>query len=992
MYLLSLYKNESKDFEMIEQNISVGDKIAGFTVESVTPISELNTVAYQFIHDVTGARAIHLYNDDRNNLFSTAFRTPVSDNTGVPHILEHSVLAGSEKYPLKDPFKELLKSSMQTFLNAITYPDRTLYPVSSQVEADFFNLMVIYCDAVFNPLLTENTFHQEGWHFDVEDVNEPVSIKGIVYNEMKGVFSDFQSHVARKMLSGLFPDTTYFFESGGEPEAIPELTYEAFKEFHAKFYHPSNSFIILYGDIPSEKTLGYMQDNFLKSFERREVDSAVAGQPKWDAPREMEIEAPAPKENDGTATILLNWMWPGTTDGEEGLLCDIITRYLFNGESAPLKRALLDSGLGEDLDDMCGYDNDLANGFFSAGLSKTKVEHKEAIEQLIVDTLAKEIENGFDDELLEGAIRRIEFRLREIRKGGHFPYPLRLAEGIYRSWLYSGDPLTHIAFEKNLNMLKAKKAENSGYFEKKLKEYTLDNAHRLTMIVKASSQLGEDLGKMTETQSAELSKDFTPEQISAYQKDTMTLLANQKKEHTEEELACIPLLEKEDIPLKNEVINFSETKLADATVYSQDLFTAGIVYFDISFALTCLSEEQLSYYPLYAEYLTRGGAGGFNAQEMAKRVNLHTGGVNGSDYIMEMFGDIDSIRAGSTIHLKALESTSDEMFSIVNDMLLRPDFSDKALLKNILLENRNDLFSSIARAGHSFGILNGTSRLLTTRAIEEKIDGISQYRFLKELSEDPDYDAIFEICIGIHNTLVNRETATVSITASEPKRFFDATEKLLKDLPAFIPLDNDFTPAPTLGKPLAVEISSSVNYVTQSWKLENLDSQSIGEHYLMGRILSTGYLWDKVRVEGGAYGGMAVAGSAHPTFSFASYRDPNLVSTLEHYKGALNYLINDLTEEELSRSITGTIGKLDVPKSPHTKGFGETMARIVNNLPEDRQKVREAILNCTIENIRARATFLLDHFDESEVTVLASGSGITDAVEGKQFDPMHETL
>ena len=281
--------------ELVAQDLTEAATVQGFTLQKIEPISELHSIAYIFLHQKTGARVVHLYNNDPNNLFCIALRTPVYDSTGVPHILEHSVLCGSKKFPLKDPFQELMKGSLQTFLNAMTYPDKTVYPVSSQVEKDFFNLVDVYCDAVFNPLLTGNTFYQEGWHFDVEDISKPMNIKGIVYNEMKGVFSDFSSHVDRKTFSSLFPDTSYAFESGGEPEHIPDLTYEKFKEFHARYYHPSNSFVFLYGNIPSEKTLRFLNDNYLRNFDKLAVDSKIKMQPPWKAPRTVSIEAPAPK-------------------------------------------------------------------------------------------------------------------------------------------------------------------------------------------------------------------------------------------------------------------------------------------------------------------------------------------------------------------------------------------------------------------------------------------------------------------------------------------------------------------------------------------------------------------------------------------------------------------------------------------------------------------------------------------------------------------------
>ncbi len=976
---------------MESQNLQVQDRVNGFIVDQIVPIDELNSTVYFFTHEKTGARAIHLFNDDRNNLFSIAFRTPVSDNTGVPHILEHSVLAGSKKYPLKDPFKELLKSSMQTFLNAITYPDRTLYPVASQVETDYFNLVDVYCDAVFNPLLTEHTFSQEGWHYDVENTNEPVSIKGIVYNEMKGVFSDFQSHVARKMLSGLFPDTTYFFESGGEPEHITDLTYDEFKDFHDKYYHPSNSFIVLYGDVPSEKTLGYVQDNFLKDFDRREVDSEVQAQPQWDEPRTMTITAPSAKEDDGTATVLVNWKWDGTTDGETGLICEILSRYLFNGESAPLKRALLDSGLGEDLDDMCGYDHDLIDATFSAGLHKSSEEDADKVLETVMDVLQKEVETGFDAQLLEGAIRRLEFKLREIRKGGHFPYPLRLAEGMYRSWIYGGDPLTHIAFEKPLASLKEKHAQNPRFFEERLKELTLDNPHRLTMVINASSELGEKLGKQTEEQSKELSKDFSDEQIAEHHKVTTDLLAEQKREHTEEELSCIPQLGKEDIPLKNEVTPIEITEISGRPCYLSPLFTAGITYFDIGFDLSVLPQDLVYYYPLYAEYLTRAGAGGITSPEMAKRVNLHTGGISCSDFMAEEFNNPDNLVTYTNFHGKSLASSTEEMLQIVRDILIEPDFTDKKLLKNILFESRNDLQSSLSRAGHSHAVLYASARLSPAKAMEERMDGVAQYRFLKELSKEEEYDTVFEAFKKIHSTVISKDRSIISLTTPDARDYFELITKILDELPVTEATKQVSELEPAIDGPAGIEISSSVNYVARSWKTDSLDSEAVGELYLMGRILSTGFLWDKVRVEGGAYGGMAMVSSSHPLFSFASYRDPNLKDTVENYEKSLIYIRDNLTQQEVDKAICGAVGKLDIPKSPHTKGFGEVMARLVGNTVSDRQKMRKTIISCSAEALKKRAVALLNDIDKSIVTVFASEASFKQAIE-EGYDVDHQSL
>jgi Zn-dependent M16 (insulinase) family peptidase len=360
------------------QEIKTGTVLHGFRTDRVEPVPEIHATAYIFTHAKTGARVLHLFNDDPENLFSIAFRTPSADNTGVPHVLEHSVLCGSKKFPVKDPFQEMLKGSLQTFLNALTYRDKTVYPVASQLEKDFFNLADVYCDAVFNPLLTRNTFFQEGWHFDVPDLHGPVGIKGIVYNEMKGVFSDFASHVARRTVAGLMPDTIYAFESGGDPEQIPSLSYERFTEFHRRFYHPSNSYIFLYGSIPSEKTLRFLDDHYLADFSAPPQRAAIARQPLWHAPRRLSFEAPAQKEDDGTATVLLAWIFGESSDPLSALCGTVVGHYLLGTESSPLRRALVDSGLGEDLDETSGFGIEAVQSFFIAGLRKTRPGNAEA--------------------------------------------------------------------------------------------------------------------------------------------------------------------------------------------------------------------------------------------------------------------------------------------------------------------------------------------------------------------------------------------------------------------------------------------------------------------------------------------------------------------------------------------------------------------------------------------------------------------------------------
>ncbi len=975
---------------MVNQNLTKGHALHTFRIETLKDIPELRSQAAVFTHEKTGARLLHLFNDDPNNLFCICFRTPVYNNTGVPHILEHSVLSGSRKFPLKDPFKEMLKGSLQTFLNAITYPDRTMYPVSSQVQKDFFNLVNVYCDAVFNPLLTEITFAQEGWHFDLESPDAQVFIKGIVYNEMKGVFSDFRSHVARKTMSALFPDTTYYYESGGDPEYIPGLTYEQFREFHKQYYHPSNSFIILYGNIPSEKTLAFLQENYLKSFDHRSVESEIKPQQLWREPQSITISAPAPKEDDGTASVIVSWLHGSSTDPLTSLLGRIFSHYMFDNESSPMRRALIDSKLGEDLDDMCGFDSDLVQGLFCAGLRKTKPEHAEEIRSLILKTIENEVNKKLDSELLEGSIRQIEFRLREITEGGHFPYNLMLAERALRSWIYGGDPLAHLCFEETINIIKKKKKEGTAFFADAMRDMFLNNKHNLLTIIKASSELGEQLGKKSEEQAARLSSTFTKKDREKYSALTGKFIEEQKKQPSPEALASLPKLNRSDLPKENEKVPTEMESIDGITVYTHPLFTAGIVYLDVGFDLSTIPCDLLPYFSIYSELLTRCGAAGFSPEQMAKRVSLSTGGINSSDMCTTRFGTEDDLVFKFFFHGKVLPERFDEMVDIFVDVMCKPELDNAKLLHDILFELRNDMNAAVIRSGHSFAIANAASRLSKSKYIDEVFDGISQLRFLDKLVRKKDIDSIAEAMGRLHDIVINRTTCFASMTTEEPDRFLKSLDSFFKKLPS--PDINNVTvdyKAKAQESPVGIEISSSVNYVARSWRLRKLTPDIIGQIFLMSRNLATGYLWDKVRVEGGAYGGMAVVSSSHPVFSCASYRDPNLVRTLDNFQAGIEKVAKGLSEEEVDQSVIGATGRFDQPRSPHGKGFGETVALLCGRSPETRQQIRNAVQNSTPDILAKRAAQLLDE-KESAITVLGSTDAFDNAEkEGFKLNREH---
>ncbi|MFP4240580.1 MAG: insulinase family protein [Chitinispirillaceae bacterium] len=952
------------------QDIRPDAQIGGFQVERIQQIPELHSTAYLFSHLKTGARLIHLYNDDPNNLFSVAFRTPVSDSTGVPHILEHSVLCGSEKFPLKDPFQELLKGSLQTFLNALTYPDKTVYPVSSQVEKDYYNLVDVYCDAVFNPMLTENTFYQEGWHYDVENPSDPADIKGIVYNEMKGVFSDFSSHVARRTLSALFPDTTYYHESGGDPENITDLTYEQFRDFHRKFYHPSNSYIFLYGNLPSEKTLNFLNDNYLSEFGTLKIDSTIKPQPLWSEPRTMSIEAPAPKEDDGTATVLSMWVFGDSTDPVATFAGSILSHYLLGTESSPLKRALIDSGLGEDLDDMSGFDGELVQSIFAAGLRKTRPEHAEKINGIIQSTLEKQVKDGLDKELLEGALRQVEFHLREIT-GGHFPYGLKLADRCYRSWIHEGDPLALLAFESPLAHIKDKMKEG-GFFEGFIRERLLDNRHRLLATIVASSAMGDKLEKQTVDQAKKLTEGFTQEDRKRYHELTQILIEQQKTPSSAEALATLPKLTKSDLPREGKKVPAEKGALGKVPFYKHPIFTSGIAYLDIGFDLRGIPTDLVMFLPIYLELLTRCGAGKYSYEQMAKRVSLSTGGIDSSVTCKTRVGTSDELFFMAFVHGKALTTRFGEMLDIFSDLFHNPDLSNRKQIRDILLEERNGLVSSVISAGHHFAMASAAARLSKSRLVDEMLGGVTQLRFLDARVKKEDYDFIIDSCKRLHEFIINRGTCVVSLTADNPSEFSGTLEAFMEKVPEKTRMTGDLSsPVSGAADYRGIEISSAVNFVARAWKLPEVNPVENGQMFLLSRNLSTGYLWDKIRVEGGAYGGMAGVSVSHPVFTCGSYRDPNLYQTLKHFEGGLQEVASVISEEKVDQSIVGAIGRIDSPRSPHGQGLGETMNILSGFTEQHRQEFRESVLGATPKSLGESARKILDSKDWA-VSVLGS--------------------
>jgi hypothetical protein len=782
------------------------------------------------------------------------------------------------------------------------------------------------------------------------------------------------------------PDTTYAFESGGEPEHIPELTHQGFTDFHRRYYHPSNSFIFLYGNFAAEKTLGFLNDRYLAPFDRISPDSAIAPQRLWRAPRELAFEAPAAKEDDGTATVLLAWIVGDTADPLAMLTASVLSHYLLGTESSPLKRALVDSGLGQDLDDISGFGTDAAQGVFAAGLRKTRPEHSGKIKELILCTLRDQARRGPDANLLEGALRQVEFSLREIG-GGHFPYHLRLADRCYNSWLYGGDPLAHLAFEKPLAELKRLHAGGNGYFGRAITGLLVDNPHRLHATVTASSGMGRRLEKQTEDQAAALSAGFSPEDKKRYHELTLELIRRQQAPASAEALASLPRLARTDLPARGFEVPCTLADAGGIPFYAHPIFTAGIVYLDIGFDLRSIPLTLVPFVPLYLELLRRCGAAGHSYEQMATRIALSTGGIGASTLCRNALDGNGGMVFRAFIHAKSLLPRLGETLEILRDMLVSPDLSNRKQIKDILLEERTELNASIVSNGHYLAMLLASSRLSASRSIEELLGGVSQLRFLERLVKD---NALDEIAINLqrlHRFVVNGNACVISITCDDPGALKGDLAAIAALLPRTAEAAQPQTPdLPGPGPTLGIEINAAVNFLGRAWKLGRFDPEEYGLLFLLSRYLSTGYLWDKVRVMGGAYGGMAVLSIAHPVFLCASYRDPNVLPTLSHFEQALAEASAAVDGEALDQSIIGAIGRIDQPRSPHGKGIGETIDRLSGYTPGVRQRLREAVLAATPDKIRNAARRILDT-RESSVVVLGSAAALDGAKrEGLAFD------
>lgn len=960
--------------------------IHGFELLWEQNIPELNTKARLFRHVKTGAELLSLENDDENKVFGTTFRTPPTDSTGVAHILEHSVLCGSRKYPIKEPFVELLKGSLKTFLNAFTYPDKTCYPVASQNLQDFYNLIDVYLDAVLYPRITSHIFQQEGWHYELENPDDPIIFKGVVFNEMKGAYSSPDRVLAEYSQHSIFPDHTYGLESGGHPRHIPDLTYEQFKAFHQTYYHPSNARIFFYGDDHSDERLRLV-DDYLKDFEPLETDSAIPLQPRFDQPKRLTrsyaVSQDADTHKKGMVTV--NWLLTETTDPETNLSLHILRHILVGTPASPLRKALIDSGLGEDLAGM-GLEDDLRQMYFSTGLKGIDVEDADKVEALILETLTNLTREGIDPHTVEAAVNTTEFRLRE-NNTGNFPRGLLLMLRSLTTWLYDSDPLALLAFEAPLAAIKARLAADENYFEDMIHQHFLQNPHRATLILQPDPNLGAREEIAEKERLAQADAAMSEADRKAVIANTRQLRKLQETPDPPEALATIPRLKLSDLDKQNKIIPLAQLERNGSPILYHDLFTNGIAYLDVGLNLHTLPQEYVPYVPLFGRALLEMGTDEEDFVTLLQRIGRKTGGIQPTSFT-SVIRETETGTAWLFLRGKAMTAQTDDLLAILRDVLLTVQLDNPERFRQIVLEEKAGQEAGLVPGGH--GVVNTRLRAHFNEAdwAAEQMDGVSYLFFLRQLAQavDTDWTNVLDTLEQIRRILLNRDAMLCNVTLDEANwsRFEPKLADFLAALPAAPVKLAEWSPQYGPGFE-GMTIPAQVNYVGKGANLYDLGYKWHGSAAVITKYLRTTWLWERLRVQGGAYGGFCLFDHRSGILSYISYRDPNLLTTLDNYNQAGQFLRQlELNEDELTKSIIGAIADMDAYQLPDAKGYTSMLRYLSGDTDTDRQRMRDEILGTTPADFKAFADVLDQVSDKGLVVVLGSQAAIEAANAARQ--------
>lgn len=993
-----------------------GDSVHGFKIESVENLGELKATGIFARHEKTGLEVFHILNDDEENLFAYAFMTPPEDSTGVAHIIEHSVLCGSERYPLKDPFLVLAKQSVKTFLNAMTFPDKTVYPASSMVEADYFNLMSVYGDAVFFPLLEEWVFRQEGHRFEVGDDGK-VSIQGVVFNEMRGNYSSFDSIAGDWSLKSILPGSVYAFDSGGDPAEIPELTYERFRAFHARYYHPANCRVFLAGNIPTERQLALLDEKFLSRFGSAERPAPIDSVRQFDAPRALVVPAPAGSEQDlSKATVMVNWLLPDSTDTVALMEANLVSEVLLGHDGAPLSRALLESGFGEDIAPSSGLETEIRHMCFSVGLRGVERDRAEAAGAFIMDAIEKIASGGIAADDIETAVRSIDFSNREVRRSGG-PFALTLMRRSLRGWIHGLGPTATLRYVPAFEEVKRRISADPEYMVRLIKAWFIENRHRSLVTVYPD----QDYELRLEERLA-LRVSAFESSLDAAARDGLIAAQRElnERQHTpdpEDLLERIPHLKKSDLPVVADSIQTEFTRLGAIPALLHEQPTNGIAYADIAIPVDVIPPAEYPLLPFFASVLTGCGLGSLSWAEASALAARYTGGlgtmlftsstVKGSS-MDPTLGPHCAERDFLIVRVKMLSDFADEAIALAFRFIREAEFSDTKRLVDLLLEYRNDLDSSLAPGGNQYAVSRAGATTGRTRAVDELWNGLSQVRFVRDLSSAMKakgeqnrlvsrLDAIRARLLesgmivnltGTREILDSMATSiarhAASFTAPSPRPSYASDLRALFALtepvadtshPRAESGTSDKIDAPNIWNAPSRELVSANLQVGFAAAVLPSPEYGTAEHpadIVFGHWLANGLLWEKIRTTGGAYGAFAYPDSLENVFVLATYRDPTPCDSLDAFHDALIHAAeHPIDPVSLEKTITGCYSREIQPRAPADRGF-TALIRILYGISDEVRKAKiSGIVSVTPEELTRCARRLLGDWPVVREVVLA---------------------
>lgn len=945
-------------------------------------VEDVQSDGFILKHKKSGARIAILSNNDDNKVFYIGFRTPPEDETGVPHIIEHTTLCGSKKFPVKDPFIELAKGSLNTFLNAMTYPDKTVYPVASCNDQDFKNLMDVYLDAVFNPNITkyEEIFKQEGWHYELIGKDDELKINGVVYNEMKGAYSSPDEVLSSQIYRSLFPDNTYSKDSGGNPEYIPKLTYEAYLDFYHKYYHPSNSYIYLYGDMDVVERLEWLDKEYLSLYDYKKVNSEINKQPAFDEIKNVEAQYSITMDDsqENKTYLSYNRVVGDTLDEMLYQAFDVLDYALVSSPGAPVKQALIDAGIGDDV--YGSYDAGILQPVFSFVAKNANASQADEFESIIENTLKEVVKTGINKEALLAGINSSEFKFREA-DFGQFPKGLLFGLNCLDSWLFD-DMKPFIHLECLGTFAKLRKAVDTDYFEKLIQEYLLDNTHGSSVTVKPKRGLGNEREEALAKELSDYKASLSDEEIKKLIEDTEHLKKYQEEPSSDEDLRKLPMLTRAD--MKKNAMPFSniEDELSDVKVVRHDIESNGIDYISFLFDAGDFAQSELGYLGFFTNALGLVSTEKYSYTDLANATNIYTGGISTGTASHPDIKDRNNFVFKFEVKLKVLEKNLDKALELMEQMLLSSDFTDTKRLGELVAQIKARLQANLSSSGHLVAAMRSMSSFSRYALYQDELKGVAFYRSIchieKELSESP--KSVSDKLAAIAKKLFARNRMLISFTGNN-EAYGNAKPSLEKVIAGFNKMSavgNQAEVHFNTAKEAFID-ASQIQYVAKTGDFICEGYEYTGALRLLRIILSYDYLWINVRVKGGAYGCMNTFLRSGESY-FVSYRDPNLSDTLDVYDRIPEYIKSFSPDErDMTKYIIGTFSALDTPMNPEAKGSRSLSAYLEGITYEQIQKERNEILNAQPEDIRRLADLVEAVLKKDSICVIGNENMIKES-------------